>query len=130
MKNLAIASVAGLALAASANAQVVDLSGQVIHGASSNAGSTSTSSGVTAIAFDLSYTTFSPSWGEEVIIDISGPGGFAFTSRRRDFDPNGPPRPDDLTFGWGATTGTFSFSGTASVSGGAGTYSVNVFEVR
>ena len=128
MKNLAIASVAGLALAASANAQVIDISGMTYTGASSVIGSAS-ASGVTAIQFDLSVTTFSPSWGSEVNLDISGPGGFLFTADGSDFDTLGDDGPDDLTFGWGDSTGTFSFSGTASgLSGGSGTYTVSAFD--
>jgi len=128
MKNLAIASVAGLALAASANAQVVDLSGQIYDGAAPMVAGSTNVGGVTDIQFDVSVTTFSPSWGEEVIIDIAGPGGFAFRAAGGPDTLNGPTNAD-LTFGWGASTGTFTFSGTASgLSGGAGTYTVSVFD--
>lgn len=126
MKNLAIASVAGLALAATANAQVIDISGMGAGPVNTPIGS-AVSGGVTAIAFDISWTTFSPSWGEELNIDISGPGGFLFTADGGDggLSDDGP---DDLTFGWGGSSGTFSFAGTVAVSGGAGTYTVSAFD--
>ena len=129
MKNLAIASVAGLALAATDNAQtVVDLSGQGIQGTPMQVGSGVASGGITGIGFDISVSTVDPSWADEVIIDISGPSGFSFRGAGANSNFSGDPVNADLTFGWGPTAGTFSFSGTASVSGDAGTYNISAFD--
>ncbi len=127
MKNLAIASVAGLAIAATASAQVIDLSGALYDGIPNAVGSVNVPGGVTAIQFNLSVSTFTPSWGEEVNIDITGPGGFFFGADGSDagLSDDGP---DDLTFGWGSSTGTFTANITVAAVGGAGVYSVSVFD--
>jgi len=124
---IALATVAGLAISATASAQVIDLSGVGTTGVLTAVGSTVTPGAVTMIQFDLSVMTNGGSWGSEVNIDISGPGGFLFTAdgAETDFSDDGP---DDLTFGWGDFSGTFTFSGTVAVVGGAGTYTVSVVE--
>ncbi len=124
MKTLAIATVAGLATAASA--QVIDLSGLTYDAAvATPGGSVAVPGGVTAIQFDLAVNAgnfgSNISWGSEVQVNIDGPGGFSFTSGGGDIAA-------DLTYGWGDSSGTFTFSGSAAVAGGAGTYSITIFD--
>ena len=129
MKTLAIATVAGLATAASA--QTVDLSGLSYDGAVATPGGMVVTSGVTAIQFDLAVNAGdfgnNISWGAEVEIQIDGPGGFSFNADGSDGEASDF-GPSDLTFGWANSPGTFTFSGTAVVSGGAGTYTLTIFD--
>ncbi|MEQ9617454.1 MAG: hypothetical protein RLN60_05405 [Phycisphaerales bacterium] len=117
---LAILAVAGLA--ASASAQSLDISGIATDGAADvNAGNIVSAGAVTEIAFDLNFTAISPSWGSELFITITGPGGFVATA-------GGSDAPADLTFGWADSSGTYTFNGSLAVAGGAGTYTVFVGE--
>lgn len=120
---LAIATAAGLAMAATANAQSLDLSGVGVEGTTPvMVGSISSMTAVTAIEFDnLVSVDTSPSWGSEVQIQIDGPNGFSFSAGGGDVAA-------DLTFGWGNSSGTWTFTGSAAVSGDAGTYNVSVFQ--
>jgi len=120
MKNT-LATVAGLALAATASAQTVDLTGLPIPSTPTLAGSILSMTPVTGIVFDLNVVAIPLSWGSEIEIEIFGPDDFTFyASGGSDFA--------DITFGWGNSSGEFSFAGTISVTGGAGAYSVYVFD--
>jgi len=116
---LAIATVAGLAAAATAQSFTADLSGVGVDGAAPTViNATNTNSGaITTIDYDISVETFSPSWGSEVNITLTHvPSGFSFNADGddADFSDDGPA---DLLFGWGNTTGVFSFAGSVDVSG-------------
>ena len=124
---LAIATAAGLAMAATANAQSLDIGGQTYDAADGTValGTIVSGGSVTDIAFDLAINAGnfgeSGSWGSEFTLQIDGPGGEQFIA-------GGGDAPADLTFGWGNSGGSFSFSGSAAFSGGAGTYTVSVFD--
>jgi len=141
MKNFAIASVAGLALAATASAQTLDISGftydtgLVTNGVGTihTLGTVNSSGSVTSIEFNLDFDSLggaNGSWGSEVNIDIDGPNGFHIGADGNDVGGAGgiDDGPDDITFGWGNSAGNFTFVGSIAVSGDAGLYTFTLFE--
>ena len=124
---IALATAAGLAVSATASAQVLDISGILYDGAAPTpAGMVVTSGSVTNIEFNLGINAGNfgenISWGSEFTLQIDGPAGFQVFAGGGDFAGA------DITFGWADTGGTYTFAGTLPVSGGAGTYTVTIFD--
>ena len=115
---LAIATVAGLAAAASAN-HVIDLSGVGVDGAAPtviNSGALGAGA-LQSIDFDFEVEAISPSWGSEINISLTHDNsGYTFTADGddADFSDDGPA---DFLFGFDNTSGVFNFSGSVAVSG-------------
>lgn len=115
---LALATVAGLAAAASAQT-VIDLSGITVDGAGATVFTVNqTDHGpLDTIDFDIAVDAVSPSWGSEVNITLTHlPSGYSFNADGddADFSDDGPA---DFLFGWGNLSGLFTFSGSVDVSG-------------
>ena len=113
-------------MAATASAQSLNIGGQTYDAADGVAplGTIMTSGSVTDIAFDLGINAGnfgeSGSWGSEFNLQIDGPNGEQFIA--------GGDTSADLSFGWADSSGSFTFSGSAPFSGGAGEYTVSVFD--
>lgn len=116
---IAIATVAGLAAAASAQSMTVDLSGQGADGFAPTVlnVNNSNSGAITSIDYDFEVEAFLPSWGAEINLTLTHvASGWSFTADGddADFSDDGPA---DFLFGFGNTSGVFSFSGSVNVSG-------------
>lgn len=115
----AIIAVAGLAAAATAQSFVVDLSGVGVEGGPATVlnANNPNSGPITTIDYDISVTTTSPSWGAEVQIILTHvASGFSVFADGNGSDDIGG-APVDVAFGWGNSTGTFSFAGSYDATG-------------
>jgi len=116
---LAIATVAGLAAAATAQSMTVDLSGQAVDGLAPTSFNVNNanSGAITSIDYNINVEAISPSWGSEVNITLTHvASGWSFNADGddADFSDDGPA---DFLFGFGNTSGVFNFSGSVAVSG-------------
>lgn len=118
----AIIAVAGLAAAATAQSTVIDLSGIIVDAAAPTSFNVNVgqSGALSSIDFDITVDAGvngqNLSWGSEVFIGLSGPGGFSFTADGNDIDLTDD-GPNDLIFGWDNAGGIFSFSGSVDLTG-------------
>lgn len=116
---LAIATVAGLAAAATAQSMTVDLSGQAADGLAPTVlnANNANSGAITSIDYNINVEAISPSWGSEINITLTHvASGWSFNADGddADFSDDGPA---DFLFGFGNTSGVFNFSGSVAVSG-------------
>lgn len=113
IKNLALTTVLGLFLSSQASAVTIDLSGELVDGASPNVISfTETASGpLESISFDLVYEAFFISFGSELNIILEHlSSGFTFNAGTSYGAP-------DLNLGWGIW-GTHSHNSTTPIING------------
>lgn len=118
MKIAAIIAVAGFAGAVSAQT-VIDLSGMNVDGAAPTTFTVNqTDHGpLDSLDFNLTAEAVAPSWGSEINVTLTHvPSGWSFNADGddADFDDDGPA---DFLFGWGNSSGVFSFQGSVNMAG-------------